>query len=345
MQPGEEANSHEKPTGEHAQPARMAMYWLMRRMNRAGWTAEAEEDFRRWLTAQPLHAEEYEKAEATLSLMSQTEAFPPGEIERILTAAPPETRRKARRRRVLQVAMGAVAALVCLGAFLVLSPRNQGYATGIAETRKLTLPDGTKAILDAGTRLEYRADERRRVVELHGGAVVLEVAPHEGLSFEVRAADWVIKDIGTTFEVQLRSGAEGGGSVSVSVEAGEVALSSMKYRGTAPVKLVGGEEAEWDRNAPSPASTRASGGAFATWREGRLTYRQRPLDEVVADLQRHHAGRLRIVGPNLGELTVTGTLNTGNVPETLVALEQILPVQIITDSSGDVQIKQRGTSD
>ncbi|WP_075090387.1 FecR family protein [Verrucomicrobium spinosum] len=222
----------------------------------------------------------------------------------------------------------------------ILQSRNT-YATGIAETRQITLPDGTRVHLDAQTSLHYEATGSGRTVHLRHGAAVFQVAPHP-TPFKVAADTWSVRDIGTTFQVLLRHDAPHG-TVEVGVAEGEVELTSERHPATPPVRLSAGEETTWEDGSdrPSDKTQTASPGDFATWRDGRLRYRNRPLSQVLADLQRHQKDRLVLLDPELGRLTVTGTLSTRDLKQAYTALEQILPLRFAVQGSGEVQVLRR----
>ena len=80
--------------------------------------------------------------------------------------------------------------------------------------------------------------------------------------------------------------------------------------------------------------------AFATWREDRLRYRNRPLVEVLGDLQRYFHGRIELADPSLAELQVTGTLRTDDLDEALTVLRKILPLRVREFPAGRLVIER-----
>lgn len=316
-----------------------AMHWLVRKLNPAEWSAEDERNLQSWLKTRPEHLDEFLAAQATLTVMSQPGAFDSEEIARVLARPPSTARKTLTRRRTLGLAAAAALALGATGAWMIQN-RNT-HTTGIAETRQITLPDGTHVHLDAQTSLHFESTKEGRTVHLRHGAAVFEVAPHHA-PFQVVAGAWSVRDIGTTFQVLLRND-EVNGAVEVGVAEGEVELTSQRHPATAPVKLIAGEETTWEGGSehPSAKTHTASPGDFAAWRDGRLRYRNRPLAHVLADLQRHQKGRLVLLDPELARLTVTGTLSTRDLKQAYAALEQILPLRFATQAGGEVQVLRR----
>lgn len=316
-----------------------AMHWLVRKLNPAEWSAEDERNLQSWLKTRPEHMDEFLAAQTTLGVMSQPGAFDSSEIARVLARPSAGARKTSTRRRITGLAAAAVLALGATGAWMIQN-RNT-HSTGIAETRQITLPDGTHVHLDAQTSLHYEATESGRTVQLRHGAAVFEVAPHRA-PFKVVADAWSVRDIGTTFQVLLRDdGAHE--AVEVGVAEGEVELTSHRQPATSPVRLTAGEETTWEDGSehPSAKTHNTSPGDFAAWRDGRLRYRNRPLSQVLADLQRHQKGRLVLQDPELARLTVTGTISTRDLKQAYAALEQILPLRFAAQASGEVQIVRR----
>lgn len=329
------------PSGHGTKAVRdQAMHWLVRKLNPAEWTAEDEKNLQQWLTLRPEHHNEYLAAQAALSLMSQPGAFSADEVARVLNRPSTPATSSASRRRWVGLAAAAAIGVAATGAWIALS-QQKTYSTGLAETRQVTLPDGTTVYLDAQSSLRYSASASGRTVQLDQGTAVFEVAPNRS-PFLVTTGSWTVRDIGTTFQVQLRSGPTDT-ALEVSVAEGEVELASTRHPETPPVRLLAGEETTWNSSGAQPA---ARGRApervdFAPWREGRLRYRNQPLTHVLADLQRYHRGRLVLADPELGQMTVTGTISTRDLKQAFATLEQVLPVQFASAGGGEVRITRR----
>lgn len=316
-----------------------AMHWLVRKLSPAEWSADDERNLQSWLKTRPEHLDEFLAAQATLTVMSQPGAFDSEEIARVLARPPAASRKRFTRRHTLGLAAAAVLTLGAVGGWMIQNGNT--HTTGIAETRQITLPDGTHVHLDAQTSLHYETTSSGRTVHLRHGAAVFEVAPHR-VPFKVVADAWSVRDIGTTFQVLLRDD-QAHGTVEVAVAEGEVELSSQRHPVTTPVRLTAGEETTWEGGSehPSAKTHNASPGDFAAWRDGRLRYRNRPLSQVLADLQRHQKGRLVLLDPELAQLTVTGTLSTRDLKQAYAALEQILPLRFAMQANGEVQVVRR----
>ena len=78
-------------------------------------------------------------------------------------------------------------------------------ATGRWETR--TLADGTRITQGSASAVNLRYDERRRVIELVRGEILMDVAPDAARPFLVETVHGSIQALGTRFVVDHQAGA------------------------------------------------------------------------------------------------------------------------------------------
>lgn len=306
-----------------------AIAWLVRRGNTSGWSETDEAEFQRWINASTIHAEAFGDAQATMQEMGAPSVFKPSEVERMGKIARYEQPSSSKALPWF-TSLAAAAVIVILAA--VFWPASiQTYETAIGERREIALPDGTLVELDAKTRIEYQASQAGRIVTLASGAAVFKVAPEE-TPFAVIAGDCSIRDIGTTFSVKRRGVLDGIATsrqaVEIAVEEGIVEVQSIGRDKGSPVRLVQGQQTVYSGADETPGVLELPQGAFASWRESRLRYRERPLTQVLSDLQRHYEGRIILLDASLGSLKVTGTLRSDNIQDTIELLSDILPIRI-----------------
>ena len=77
----------------------------------------------------------------------------------------------------------------------------------------------------------------------------------------------------------------------------------------------------------------------AGWRTGRLIYDDRPLSEVVADLNRAYPTPIRTTG-DAGDIRFTGVLTLDGQAATIRRLETFLPVSAV-QKDGAVELRPR----
>ena len=157
-------------------------------------------------------------------------------LERQAAAIETRTRRPSpSRRRPIVVTMAATAVLG-LAAVAGLALRRHGDAaqpatgTTVIEAaaggETITLPDGSRAVLDARSRLtvtDARADSV--AVRLDRGGVDLDVVPRAGKRFVVVAEDYEARVLDARFSLRFVSGSDGRPSLEVKVTQGRVRVA------------------------------------------------------------------------------------------------------------------------
>ena len=135
-------------------------------------------------------------------------------------------------------------------------------------------------------------------------------------------------------------------STQVSVEEGSVQLThplADAMRGTDPQHhhdLRAGQ-AVIERDGIVHALSTAASGAFASWRENRLTYYDAPLSEVVADLRRYSSVAIEIDGSDIASVEVSGTFDVSDAPRMLMTLAELLQLQMTTNDEGTILLWEK----
>lgn len=272
-------------------------------------TPAERESFEDWLAEDPAHVKAWAQAE-DLFQQGQGLAADPW-----LRTAAARAARPARRR---WLPAAAAAAGICLAIGVgwmvaVGNPAPQRFANDTHQAQRLTLPDGSVAMLDAGTTLHARFGWRHRELDLERGRLQLQVAP-SNKALQLRAGTSTIRDIGTTFQVERLHD----GLVEVALLEGAVEVSN----GAAQHTLAPGQQLQVlpsGRIQPGPAlsSTAAAEG----WLRGQLVFDATPLSIVVERMNRYGHAPLVIADPEITDLAVSGTFRAGDAQELLSALE------------------------
>ncbi|PVM81069.1 FecR family protein [Caulobacter radicis] len=192
-----------------------------------------------------------------------------------------------------------------------------------AEAKTFDLPDGSKASLAPGSALDLAYDHGGRAMRLVRGRAFFDVVPDRARPFTVEAGGRRITALGTRFDVRLDEG-----PLRVTLVEGQVSVARTIDATDGPgrpVVLAAGEQltAAPGRDVVAPAEAASA----AAWRESSITFEDRPLSEIVAELNRHSATKLVIDDPKVAALRVTGRFRTGDPQRFLRTLAQVLPVR------------------
>lgn len=231
-----------------------------------------------------------------------------------------------------------VALLAAIRAFLPPTPTSQAaqiYATRAGEQREVTLADGSVMTLGADSAVTVRFTSTGRSIMLTRGEGMFHVQHEAKRPFLVCAAQACVRAVGTVFDVRVYSN-----RIHIWVQEGVVQVAPSKM--IAPDNEIIGEVPHWtpqtlahgqemsysarggEVSAPKPADTHIA----AAWTQGTLTYRGRPLAEVVEDVQRY-IGRPLLLDPAIGDLQYSGSVVQERVGEWIRRLPDIYPVEIV----------------
>jgi transmembrane sensor len=185
-------------------------------------------------------------------------------------------------------------------------------ATLRGQRATLRLPDGTRVALGMASRLRYaRAfGDSARDVYLDGDGY-FEVAHDSAHPFAVHTSTSVVRDIGTTFGVRAYGQSP---ETEVVVAEGEVAFAID----SSPVRLKAGSLARLDRAGERTVLTVTNGvdvKEYLAWTEGRLTFHDTPLREVIAELQRwYDRDLLQLADTAIGSRRLTASFTNESLP-------------------------------
>ncbi|MCY1438288.1 Protein FecR [compost metagenome] len=220
---------------------------------------------------------------------------------------------------------GALAACVAALAVVVALPQPLAgvyadYATRVGERRSIDLADGSRVWLNSGSALSVDFSTGERRLALHAGEALFQVAKDPNRPFIVRAGDTEVMAVGTRFDVDSR-----GAQTRVDVTEGVVQVSKAASQ---PVRLSAGQRLSLDERTPAPAVQPLDLDSASAWQRGKLIFNQRPLGDVLDELERYLPGRIMLTDPALRAHKVSGVFDLDDPDALLKTLERLQPVRI-----------------
>lgn len=272
-----------------AQPAatEAAIEWLMRQRDPlfGDWPALTA-----WLEADPAHASEYQRLMAIDAVLAD-------DLEREARGAAPLAALEERPKHRFAVAarFGAVAALLLAVIFLFRPDGSYEVATAAGERKHVLLSDGSRVVLNGGTKIRFDRDIPRSA-RLESGEALFDVVHDPRSRFLVTFDGGSVRNLGTRFTVSRI-----GDRTAIEVAEGAVAFSGLSGRAElrAGERLVDG--------AGAIRSARIDPTRVGSWATPRLTYDNAPLRIVAADLSRELGVPVE-VAPTIGSRRVTVTI-------------------------------------
>jgi transmembrane sensor len=306
-----------------------------RRQSAADWLARlaapdlTENDLARfdaWL-AEPANAQAYDGA---LAVTLELQAAAPAVLGELRAERPRLQMRHSRGWIVAGGIAAAAALVVALTPLSLISPTpTQSYGTSKAEHRTLKLADGSIVDLNAGSGLQVSLGPRERRVVMGQGEAVFDVAHDAARPFIISAGDRNVRVVGTRFDVRRRDG-----RLSVSVERGVVEVEPADGSAGRGFRLHPGQRLDHLEGAAGVALSRVDPLQVESWKSGRLIYRDRPLSEVVADLNQQFAKPITIEDPALGETKISGVLVLDDQAAVIRRLALLAPIKALPSADG-----------
>jgi transmembrane sensor len=268
--------------------------------------------FTGWLEQDPAHQRAYaEVAELEAQIAGQRSA-----LWAQLREAPARTHRRWWG--------GAAAAAAVFAALFMGWQRSPWQAPAVrdyvaqSEPLPVGLGDGVKFTLAPGSRLRVSGRHQEQM-DLTGTAY-FDVAHDPARTLAIAAGGYVVRDIGTRFEID-----SAGSELKVAVAEGEVAVDLPGA--TQKVRVVGGQQLLVS-GAPLHAEYASiSGDEVAGWRAGRLVFHNEPLTLVAAQLSLH-ARQAVTVDEAIAQRRFSGVLTVGDGSQLATRLGEIMNLAV-----------------
>jgi transmembrane sensor len=224
-----------------------------------------------------------------------------------------------------KLAMGGLAAAmigVALYAGFHMLP--QTYATKIGEQRLVQLADGSQITLNTDSKISVHIDGAQRRVVLTRGEAYFDVAKLMGAPFVVESGSSEVRVTGTRFNVRRTED-----SVRVDVEEGRVLAGAHAATNPAGAAVLTANQAvTLDGNGLVRQRDQAQTDRIDNWRRGRVYFRETPLREAVADMNRYTRTQLVITTPAIADMPVSGVFRAGAPDSFARALSLAYPVKV-----------------
>jgi transmembrane sensor len=330
-------------------------------------------EWQRWMNADPSHRQAYERVEQTMMRLKipvrpplpSAEEMAADEYDGSMSidewkSVPRSTRRSSSIRFAIAASV-AFLSLVVGGLWLNGYYRSQYgtfvFHTSAGERRELTLPEGSRIMLDADSILNVELTPGLRSLQLARGEAYFKVSKNAARPFIVQAGDARVRAVGTAFNVRMSADrtvvAVVEGKVEVTSDANPAIESGAS--GKPPLQAPGEAHSVQTLRAQVSAGRAVSYASSAglqelpaieaslatTWLNGRRQYHDEPLRYVLADVDRYTGRRIEIADDSTGDLKFTGTLDLGNSAAWIRGLSVALPVKITESKEGGLSVEAR----
>lgn len=229
---------------------------------------------------------------------------------------------------VVLVVVGAATVLVRLNKMPADStpdPRPGQYSTSRAQYATIRLADGSEVTLAPESRMTVAARFADGVREISlDGEAIFSVRHDAAHPFRIRARGVLIEDVGTRFDLRAYAG---DASVTVAVAEGSVSLSAARSNSPpAAVKpdqaivLGRGDVGIVDSQGNTSTERRVRVSSYLDWANGRLSFVDRPLEDVLRTIGRWYDLDVRVTDARLKNRRVTAEFSPQSSAEMIDAL-------------------------
>jgi len=307
-----------------------AVRWVWR-LDREGRTPQLLAELSDWLDADSRHRGAMLQAEATWMMLDRASQLPVAEAEPV----EPEPVRSWFPRRVLFGGGGALAA--CAAAFLLFLQPDARYDTGVGEIRRVQLVDGSSALINTSSAIDFDDSANRRRVRLTQGEAWFKVAKDRKRPFVVEAGAVRVQAVGTAFSVRRRAN-----GADVLVTEGIVETWVVGAEGHR-VRVGAGERAFVADNAAI-----SSGVAEATeidralaWRNGKIDLNGETLGWAATEFNRYNRREHIVVDPSIAGERLFGVFRIDDPAGFAAAVELSLGAKVAREADGTIAVSAR----
>lgn len=277
-------------------------------------TARAE-DFEAWRTGNPAHAVAYARIVANWESVAATP---------IVDEAP--LRATSRRQWLKAAAVGVPVAVLGSGVWAQRAYAWDSASTGVGETRRVDLPDGSVAYLNTDSALSWRYRDSERLLRLDRGEVALDL--RRGGVTELRANAASLPLAPGLFDARLADGQ----TELTMVDGDAIALPgtarglTLRPNVSIIVNADSGPRLQ-TRSFEQVASLMA-------WRAGEIVFLDQSVAEAAANFNRHLTRKITIGDAALAQEKIGGRFDLDRPDQFLKAVSLSLNARVVNTADG-----------
>jgi transmembrane sensor len=224
-----------------------------------------------------------------------------------------------------------------IAASWLLRPPETTLQTAAGEQKTQSMPDGSLIAVNVASAVSYTVRDNERAVTLSKGEAAFFVTPDAKKPFVVRAGDYEVRAVGTTFNVRQRDG-----HIQVSVSEGKVEVCRATGQGADAVlaTLTAGQKldfaAEFSEASFKAAPLPIPPDQVSEWRMRIVTYENAPVRDLIEDFNRYFDKKLMAEDDEILSRQVTIRLRVDDRERALETLASLLDVRIERTERGEL---------
>lgn len=190
------------------------------------------------------------------------------------------------------------------------------FYSGSCHREAIELPDGSKVLLNSGSRLIYPSffSKNERKVFLYGEAY-FDISRNEECPFRVCSGNIDVKVLGTRFNFSAYDDLR---YVSVSLLEGSLDVG-INSRGGERILMVPGEVVRYDKSDGTLERSNQMAESFLYWKDGYFYFHKQPLREIASQYERAFGVKIVIGSPGLGDKEFNVAFVNGESLDTMLS--------------------------
>ncbi|UVT14931.1 MAG: FecR family protein [Nitrospira sp.] len=319
--------STQHTSSDHNERARVwdeANTWILR-VHSGLMSSEEQREFEAWHARSPVHQSQFQDAERFwLALDGLTGQVARGKHESTQVGfatrgGPSMIFGSAARLRRPAMAATFLVIITTMLLWSTLTVWLSDYNTAVGEQKSVTLADGSTVFMNTHSAFSAKLSEHRRSLTLMQGEALFEVAPDAERPFEVTVDGWVVRAVGTKFNIDHHTDI-----MTVTVIEGAVRLLHDNHAWDVPAGYRMTYDEHHILNEPEPADVLK----ITSWRKGEFSFTDMPLSMIVEELNRYRPGRIVIATASLRDLRLSGSVSLNDPDHSLNMLKSVHPFRV-----------------
>ena len=183
---------------------------------------------------------------------------------------------------------------------------------------KIVLPDSTVVWINSGSKITYnnKFSVNNRKINLVGQAY-FHAAKNKNIPLIVSADKLEVKVLGTKFDVCAYPEDE---NIKVLLESGKVQLCYKDDRNL-NYELSPGDMVTYNSESKKFTTRKVEPQWYSSWKEGTLIFREKPMSEVITELQRRYNINIEVKDPKIYQSVFNAKINNEPLDKVLKSME------------------------
>src|SRR5574344_1122464 len=289
-----------------------------------GFTKTQELEFQIWIKENIEHKKAFEKVEMLqslyLSLPSDIKSKISQEVHRNI-----KSRNSLRNSNFLKFA-ASVIFIIGASLFGINEYLNFGIKhtyTSNQEIKNIVLPDGSKVILDAKTKLDIKYFSDKREINIIEGKALFDVTSNPNKPFIVNANMIKVEVLGTNFEVKNEID-----KIVVDVINRKIKVKQNKNNEFQQLAiLTKGKHISFDKQSKKVILKDIDINNIASWKDGILFFQDYSLEKAINEFKKYQDINITIQ-KDIKNYTVSGSFSIHEIDKFIFALTKIYPIKV-----------------